>query len=239
MYPETADIETSSDDYARRFSSAAGAWMLKSQEDIVTSWLKHTPGVTILDVGGGHGQLAIPLSRLGYQVTVLGSDVSCSARIQKEIDEHKITFMTGNVIGLPVPDKSFDVAISIRLLPHCKQWQELIKQLCRAARQAVIVDYPTIQSVNVFSSSMFAVKKELETNTRPFALFRHSEIRAEFHKNGFDLDRQRAEFFFPMVLHRVLNKPRISALLELFSKITGLTSCFGSPVLVKMKRRNE
>jgi len=237
MYPETADIETSSEDYARRFSGAAGKWMLKIQEDIVTGWLSQFQTATILDVGGGHGQLAIPLAAAGFPVTVLGSDASCNQRIQKEVSEKKITFLTGSVIELPFPDNSFDVVISVRLLPHCTRWPELVGQLCRVARKAVIVDYPTSQSINVFSSSMFGLKKKLEGNTRPFALFRHSQISDEFAKHQFVQARRRTEFFLPMVLHRKLNAPGFSAFLEGFFRATGLTGILGSPVLVEMGRR--
>jgi ubiquinone/menaquinone biosynthesis C-methylase UbiE len=239
MYPETADIETSSDDYANRFSGPAGKWMLQVQERTTIKWMKSYPGATVLDVGGGHGQLAIPLSRIDHPVTVLGSDESCSRRIQKEINEKKIIFRTGNVIDLPFPDKSFDIVICIRLLPHCTRLSELIGQLCRVARNTVIVDYPAIQSINVFSASMFGIKRKLEGNTRPFTLFKHSDIAFEFNKHNFYSNRRQSEFFFPMVLHRVLNKPRISAFLEGFSKITGLTRLFGSPVLIEMSRKNE
>ncbi len=233
-YPETADIETSSEDYARRFSGPAGEWMLKIQENIVADWVRKISGSpTILDVGGGHGQLAIPLARLGYPVTVLGSDETCGLRLR---NEKNITFKTGNVIDIPFADKSFDVVICIRLIPHCTRWPELIKQLCRVARQAVIVDYPTSQSINVFSTSMFGLKKKLEGNTRPFTLFKHSEIKDEFQKNDFIEESSRAQFFLPMVLHRKLNNPAISSFFESFFRITGLTALLGSPVLLKMKR---
>ena len=234
MYPETADIETSSDDYAKRFSGPAGEWMLKLQENIVVDWIKQIPGSTaILDVGGGHGQLAIPLARLGYPVTVLGSDDTCGLRLR---NEKNITFKAGNVIDLPFPDKAFDVVVCIRLIPHCSRWQELIKQLCRVAKQTVIVDYPTIQSINVFSSSMFGLKKKLEGNTRPFTLFKHSEIMVEFQKNNFGKESSHAQFFLPMVLHRKLNTPSISAFIEGIFRVTGMTTMLGSPVLIKAKR---
>ncbi|OGV65270.1 MAG: hypothetical protein A2283_05640 [Lentisphaerae bacterium RIFOXYA12_FULL_48_11] len=234
MYPETADIETSSADYAKRFSGPAGEWMLKIQEQIVTDWMKSLPNATILDVGGGHGQLAIPFARLGHPVTVLGSDATCGLRLQ---NEKYITFKTGNVIDLPFPDKSFDAVMCIRLIPHCTRWPELIGQLCRVARQLVIVDYPTIQSINVFSSSMFGLKKKLEGNTRPFTLFKHSEIMNEFQKNNFEKESCRAQFFLPMVLHRKLNSPALSSCLEGLFRMTGLTALFGSPVLLEMKRQ--
>lgn len=237
MYPETADIETSSEDYAKRFAGPAGAWMLKVQEDTVAGWLKDRAGASILDVGGGHGQLAIPLANLGHRVTVLGSDDSCKQRIQEQVEKKHITFTVGNVIAVPFADRSFDVAISIRLIPHCAQWQKLIEELCRIARDSVIVDYPTSRSLNVFSSSMFGLKKKLEGNTRRFTLFRHSEILDEFARHGFELRARRAEFFLPMVFHRMLNMPWISVLKEGFCRATGLTGLFGSPVLVKMQRK--
>ena len=73
-FPETADIHTSSDEYATRFSGAAGTWMLDVQEQITRRLLRGFEGSSVLDVGGGHGQLAIPLCRDGWRVTVLGSD---------------------------------------------------------------------------------------------------------------------------------------------------------------------
>ncbi|NEO49979.1 MAG: class I SAM-dependent methyltransferase, partial [Moorea sp. SIO4A3] len=56
-FPETADIETSSEDYASRFAGEIGAWLLKVQEDATLKMLTPYPKATILDVGGGHGQL--------------------------------------------------------------------------------------------------------------------------------------------------------------------------------------
>ena len=64
-FPETADIETSNDDYATRFCGKVGAWMLGMQERGVLKLLAAAVprGAAVLDVGGGHGQLAEPLCR--------------------------------------------------------------------------------------------------------------------------------------------------------------------------------
>jgi ubiquinone/menaquinone biosynthesis C-methylase UbiE len=234
MNPETADIETSSDGYAARFSGEVGAWMLDLQERAVAGWLADRPGATVVDVGGGHGQLAGPLARRGYRVTVVGSDESCSRRLAPEISAGRVSFTTGNLVALPFPDKSFDVAISIRLVPHCEQWQTLLAELCRVARSAVIVDYPTSRSVNALSGSMFGVKKSLEGNTRPYALFTHREIRDAFATHGFAEARRLPQFFLPMVLHRTMKSRAISSALEQVFRVTGLTGRLGSPVLAEM-----
>ena len=72
-FAEAPDIETSSENYARRFSGETGAWFLNVQENATMRMLSQYRGSTVLDVGGGHGQLAGPIAREGYQVTVLGS----------------------------------------------------------------------------------------------------------------------------------------------------------------------
>ena len=236
---EHADIETASDGYAARFSGAAGAWMLGQQERIVLDWLRATPGAGVLDVGGGHAQLALPLARAGCAVTVLGSDGVCIKRIEKEVQAGLMKFAVGNLVALPFPDRSFDVVISIRLLPHCDAWPKLISELCRVAKRAVIVDYPTDQSVNFFSSALFGAKKKIEKNTRPFTLFRHSAVTAEFARHGFSAAGRKGEFFLPMVLHRMLKCPAVSAALEGVCGVLGLKKLLGSPVLARFEREEQ
>ena len=235
-YPETADIETSSEGYAARFAGPVGQWMLGVQERLVLSLLAATPGATVLDVGGGHGQLAGPLCRAGYSVTVVGSDESCRARIAAWVESGRCKFRVGNVLNLPYPDRAFDTVISFRLLPHCGAWPVLIAELCRVARTTVIVDYPTRRSVNAIAPALFGAKKKLEGNTREWRLFRDSEVRAAFQAQGFGGVRRAPEFFLPMVLHRALRLRALSAGMEAVCRGLGLTRWFGSPVIVEMRR---
>ena len=59
-FPETADVETSSEDYARRFSGRVGEYFLEVQARAALDLLVPWPGARVLDVGGGHGTLGIP-----------------------------------------------------------------------------------------------------------------------------------------------------------------------------------
>ena len=58
---EDADVETSSDAYARRFAGGVGRFFLGRQRDAVLALLAPFPRARVLDVGGGHGQLTGPL----------------------------------------------------------------------------------------------------------------------------------------------------------------------------------
>ena len=237
--PETADIETSSDDYARRFSGAVGAWFLSVQNQATLSMLLPHPRTRILDVGGGHGQTTETLVQYGYDVTVLGSAEVCKQRIQKLLDEERCAFNVGSVVDLPYPDRSYDIVLSYRLLPHVTQWQRLLTEFARVARVAVIVDYPTVNSINYIAPHLFKFKKRLEGNTRPYTCFKEADLLQRFQPLGFTRAGQYAEFFLPMVLHRTLKSPKLSAILENACRAIKLTDAFGSPVILKLVRTGE
>jgi len=229
----TADVETSSDDYASRFSGPVGAWMLDVQGRAVSELLGAPGGRTLLDVGGGHGQLAGPLARAGWRVTVQGSEPCCSRRIEPLIAAGTVRFVAADALALPFPDRSFDAVVSVRLLPHCERWTALVAELCRVARHAVVVDYPTSQSLNRVAPALFGAKKRLEKNTRTFRLFTHGEVESAFASAGFAPAGRIGQFFLPMVLHRALRCRPCSATLEALARAAGLTRRWGSPVLLK------
>ncbi len=233
-FPETADIETSSKAYARRFSGQIGEWFINVQQEASLSMLAPHRRATILDVGGGHGQLTDALIRNDHPVTVLGSAEICKVRIQDLIDNRRCSFKVGNILDLPFDDKHFDVVISYRLLAHVNQWQEFISELCRVAKKAVIIDYPEIRSLNAFAPYLFGYKKNVEGNTRPYSTFRESDLLRVFESIGFFRKDKFPEFFLPMVFHRKLNSLGISKSLEATFRFLGMTSFFGSPIILKL-----
>ena len=235
-FPETADIETSSEDYARRFSGEVGSWFLKVQEEVTLRMLAPYPKSTVLDVGGGHGQITEALVRNGYRVTVLGSAEVCKQRIKTMIDHGRCSFQVGNILDLPYPEGSFDVVLSYRLLSHVTQWRRFLTELTRVARRAVMVDYPPVRSVNYISPLLFDWKKRVEGNTRPYTCFRESELLEAFKPAGFIVSDRYPQFVFPMVVHRMLKSPRVSSSMERFLHFSGLTRWFGSPVILKLVR---
>lgn len=234
---ETPDIETSSVDYARRFFGHAGAFFLDRQKAAVMNLVTTPFGTTILDVGGGHGQLTPFLAEAGYDVTVAGSSDACFSRLIERCDDSRVKYVTSDLLNLPFADQSYDLVISVRLISHIQSWERLIREFCRVARQTVIIDYPSTVGMNALTPLLFNLKKRIEKNTRTYTSFSRSELAREFHKHAFDITKAHAQFFLPMVVHRTLGGPRYLQLLEkMFAKIQ-LTQALGSPILLRADRK--
>jgi 2-polyprenyl-3-methyl-5-hydroxy-6-metoxy-1,4-benzoquinol methylase len=238
---EDADIESSSEVYARRFEGAVGRWFLDSQTRITLECLAGLPAAaTVLDVGGGHAQVAPPLMEAGYRVTVVGSDPSCGARLEPLTSAGRLRFDTGNLQALPYDPESFDAVICYRLMAHSVDWRRLVGELCRVARHRTIVDYPARRSVNIGSHLLFRLKRSIERGTtRPFALFRRGEVARAFTAAGFSVRSVHPQFFLPMALYRWAGSTRLARTTEGLARTAALTRLLGSPVIVRADRRQR
>ena len=233
---ETADVETASDDYAGRFSGPVGAWFLRRQAETTLALLRPYPGAHILDIGGGHAQVAPALLAAGYRLTVAGSSPAAATRLAPEIRAGRVAFVSGDLLDLPFPDRAFDVTLSYRLLPHVTRPAALLAELARLADQALIFDYPEQRSLNAIAPLLFPWKRRLEGNTRPFTLFDGRELAVILRRHGFRQAARRPQFFWPMVLHRKLGSAALGRILEAPASLLGLTRAWGSPVIVKFTR---
>ncbi len=237
MTPDMApDIETSSEDYARRFAGEVGEHFLAVQAAAVLELLAPWPGARVLDVGGGHAQLAPPLVAQGFEVTVAGSAEVCRERLDRSLSPGAFAFQVCALDRLPFADRSFDIALAFRLLTHLEGWRAQVAELCRVAARAVIVDYPDTRSFNRFYGSLFGWKKAVEGNTRSFRCFAPGEVPAELERHGFGRPVERRQFFLPMVVHRAVGRAGISRAAEKASAAAGLTRWLGSPVILRMER---
>ena len=236
---ETADIDSSSDAYARRFAGPVGRWFLEKQRQLTLAALDGLPAdAQVLDVGGGHAQVAPALVEAGYRVTVAGSDASCGARLEPWTSAGRCVFRVADLQRLPFADRAFDAVVCYRLLAHSVDWLGLIRELCRVAADRVVVDYPSRRSMNAVSEGLFGMKRSIEGSmTRPYAMYRPQEMADAFARFGFDVSSSAPQFFLPMVMHRMGRSARLGRALEWLPRAVGLTRVLGSPVILRADRR--
>lgn len=242
---DRSDLESSSDRYARRFGGEVGRCFLERQGsiamDLAAEVVSVPPGgrpqgkPALLDVGGGHAQIAPVFRREDWEVTILSSDESCRVRPDRILGPDNYRFRVGNLLRLPFPDDSFDVVTAFRLVTHESQWERLLAECCRVARGAVIVDYPDVRGFNALSRLLFHAKKAFEKDTREYAVFRRRLIRRAFEKAGAGEVVFRPQFFLPMVFHRITGSAALLRATEGFFRAVGLTALFGSPVVARAR----
>ena len=230
---DAPDLISSTDEYARRFDGPVGEYFLQVQRETVGRMLPES-AEHVLDVGGGHGQLVGAMVDRGIDVTVFATNDCCRPRLDRLVGAENYQLRTGDLLDLPLDDKKFDVVLAFRLLSHLDRWEQFLGEICRIAKQAVIFDYPDFRSVNRFSNHMFAIKQGIEKNTaRRFRCFHNRQLVAALHSQSFQVSSIYRQFLFPMALHRGMGIALISRMIEAIARVTGLTSVFGSPVIVK------
>src|SRR6266513_2590100 len=112
--------------------------MRKSGEALVER-LGITKGMKVLDLGCGDGTTALPEAKLGADV--LGIDIACNLveAGKKRAAEHGLTdctFQEGDASNLEqLPDKSFDLVISIFGAMFAPKPFEVAKEMVRVTRQ--------------------------------------------------------------------------------------------------------
>ena len=204
---EDADVETSSEGYARRFAGPVGAFFLEVQARATLELLAPWPRASVLDVGGGHGQLTGPLVDAGYDVTVYRQLAGLRGpRACRGPRPARRASRPGDLLKTPFADRSFDVVLSYRLLPHVVRWPELIGELSRLAARGGRRGLPHVRGASTrWPTRSSASRSGVEGDTRPFTVFRDDEVERRL-RGARASSRPGAgpQFFVPMALHRAL-----------------------------------
>ena len=230
------DLDSSSEDYASRFSGLAGEWLISVQSAFTLHHLNKISPSKVLDVGGGHAQNIGPVESLSLPLTVVGSHIDCSQRVNRFKSLASTEFVCSSMIKLEFEDQSYPHVISYRIVSHMTDWKAFINELCRVSSDAVTIDFAPRRSINFFSELVYRLKKRQEGNTRRFNVVSEVEVDECFAVVGFQKTIRSPQFFWPMAVHRRLNTPKLSVILERIARVIGLSTLFGSPIIATYRR---
>ena len=237
-YSVYADPATARTFDERRFGGPIGELVATGQADVLMRFLGRAAGRSVLDVGTGTGRAAFLMASAGAHVT--GVDASeemlAVARARAAAVPHEIEFAAGDAHALAFGDRSFDVAVSLRVLMHTPRWRTCVQELCRVSRELVIVDYPSSHSTALLQALGRRVTYRLGASTEPYRVFSDRQISSVLAEQGFSVRAIDRQFVLPIALHKAVGSQGFTRGVERALATVGLQRWLGSPVTVVAER---
>lgn len=237
-YTVYADPATAQSFNDRRFGGPIGEIVAGTQARVLTAFVGRVRDRRILDVGTGTGRAALLLARGGAWVTGIDASEQMLDIAREQAAEQGLSaeFLPGDAHNLDFPDRSVDVAISLRVLMHAPNWRRCVTELCRVADQLVVVDYPSATSFALVESLARRVTHALGARTEPYRVFTHRAMVDAFARNGFRVQSVHRQFVLPIAFHKAVGSRRFTDRVERVLERAGLQRFFGSPVTIAAER---
>lgn len=224
-----------------RFSGPIGTLLAETQEGVLARFLPRGAVQEIIDVGAGTGRAALAMARRGCRVT--GVDASEQmldiARQRAREEGLAVEFQVGDAHRLDFPDRSFDAAVSLRVLMHTPDWRRCLGELCRVARDRVVFDYPAACSAAALQAAGRRAMAALGLRTEAYRVFRDAVVRAELARHGYSVAGMHRQFVLPIAVHKAIGSRRVTSMVEGALRGAGLLALLGSPVTVVAVREGR
>jgi len=234
-YADPATARTFDD---RRFGGPIGHLVAATQAATLMKFIGEPRGRRILDVGTGTGRAALLLSRAGAAVTAIDpSEEMLRVARQRAVEQRlDVVFGVGDAHALEFPDRTFDVVVSLRVLMHTPGWRTCLGEMCRVARELVIVDYPAACSAAAVQSIGRRMRHAAGIRTEPYRVFSERQIAGALQAFGFRVRSIERQFVLPIALHKAVGSRRFTTTSEACLQRVGLLRLFGSPVTIVAER---
>ncbi len=224
-----------------RFGGEIGAYFHEHQLRIIRENIPIKPGTRILDLGAGTGRTAIPLRRLGAEVTA--ADYSWPmlqvARQKSTLQGDKIGFLRVDAHHLPFPDNHFDAVLSFRMLMHVKNWKTTLAEICRVASKRIVVDFPPLCGFAGLAPVVHPFIRHFNKNHQPYRIFTLRSVRRELEENNFEVAFLDRHLVLPFGLHRFIGSVTATRKIEGLLAGIGLKDFFGAPVTIVAERNPD
>jgi SAM-dependent methyltransferase len=237
-YTTYADPKTARTFDATRFGGPIGELIATTQGRVLANLIGTIRDRVILDVGTGTGRAALLLARGGAHVTAVdaSSEMLAVARRRATEEGAAVRFLVGDAHALEFPDRSFDVAVSLRVIMHTPQWQQCVSELCRVAERLVVVDYPSAHSFAAIQSTARRIAHAAGLKPEPYRVFTDRTIAAAFAAHGFRIRSVHRQFVLPIAFHKAIGSRRFTVAVETVLDRLGLLGLFGSPITLVAER---
>jgi SAM-dependent methyltransferase len=186
----------------------------------------------VLDLGAGTGRITLPLLQAGASVTACDASQQMLDVLRQKTDSSKLQLFVADAHQLQFADKSFDCAMTFRMLLHVIDWKKALSELCRVSRDWLVFDFPPKHGFLLLAP----LRHWLTRTSQSYQTFNVNEVKSELKKNGFEVVTTDPGFFLPLAIYRVLNRPSLMRGSEKVFSAVGLTRLAGSPMTIFARR---
>jgi ubiquinone/menaquinone biosynthesis C-methylase UbiE len=222
----------------RRFGGRIGELVAREQAAVLVRFAGAIRGAAVLDVGTGTGRAALLLAGGGARVTGVDASAQMLAIARRRAVEADavVTFAQRDAHDLQFPNRSFDIAVCLRVLMHTPRWRQCVSELCRVSDRSVILDYPSAHSPALLQSWMRRLTSRLGASNEPYRVFSDREMADAIAAAGFRVVSLHKHFALPIAVHKAIGSAGFTNAAEAFLRRAGLTALFGSPVTLLAER---
>jgi ubiquinone/menaquinone biosynthesis C-methylase UbiE len=221
-----------------RFGGPIGALLAEAQEQVLVRFAGALEGRTVLDVGTGTGRAALALAARGARVTGVDASAEMLRVARERASAHGIdaVFAPGDAHALPFHDQTFDVTVCLRVLMHAPDWARCVAELCRVARDRVVLDYPSALSVAALQALARYVAARFGVRVEAYRVLPLRAVQRELARHGFHVTAVHRQFVLPIALHKRIGSRAITEGTERVFARAGLVRVLGSPVTLLAER---
>ncbi len=119
---------------------------------------------------------------------------------------------------------------------HTPGWRQCVAELCRVARQRVIVDFPAAGSVAAIQSMTRRIAAAAGATIEAYRVFTEATIRRELEAHGYRVTRIHRQFVLPVAFHKRIGSRAFTEGLEGALASAGVLRLAGSPVTMLAER---
>jgi SAM-dependent methyltransferase len=232
-----ADPETARTFDQGRFGGPVGELIKLTQERAVFSGLPDISGWKVVDVGAGTGRFTIPFLERGAKVIACDASEHMLKILQSKTSSAELQTRIIDAHELPFENKSFDCAISFRILMHLPDWKKALAELCRVSKDWLLFDFPPRRGFLTFAPLVHLLKKPFSKKLQAYQVIAVCEVREQLGNHGFEIQSVDHGFFLPITAHRIVGSSGFTRGSEKLFSTIHLTRHFGSPVTIFARRK--
>jgi len=125
-----------------RLAEPRGLWLTEYDVDLFERLLPAAaPGARALEVGAGTGRFTLPTLAKGYEVVASDINQAQLDQLKERLNETgqaaACTVETQSIFEIDYPDASFDLVVSIHVVPRLLTWEDqraALRELCRVLK---------------------------------------------------------------------------------------------------------